>query len=145
MSLNKTLLKNGTLYLNNEFINQDILIEDGIIKIIAENIKDDEAQLIDCTNKLITPSFVDVHVHLRTPGFEYKEDLITGSKAALKGGYSHLCSMPNTSPCLDEYNIIKEHLQDINEKALCHVYPFSAMSYSLGGKELVEIEKIATL
>lgn len=145
MNLNKVILKNGTLYLNEKFIKQDILIEQGLIKAIEANLEDSEAKVIDCTNKLITPSFVDVHVHLRTPGFEYKEDLITGTKAALKGGYSHLCSMPNTFPCLDNYEVIKDHLEAINKQALCYVYPFSAMSYALAGQELVEVEKIASL
>lgn len=145
MNLNKILIKNGLVYLNKEFKQLDILIEDGLIKAIETNLNDEEAKVIDAQNKLVTPSFVDVHVHLRTPGFEYKEDLVTGSKAALKGGYSHLCSMPNTSPCLDNYEVLEQHLKDIKEKALCHVYPFSAMSLSLGGRELVDVEQIAKL
>lgn len=145
MNLNNILLKDATIYLNKEFIDKDILIEDGIIKAIEDNITTENAKIIDCSNKLVTPSFIDVHVHLRTPGFEYKEDLVSGSKAALKGGYSHLFSMPNTNPCLDDFDIIASHIKDIEAKSLVKVFPFSAISKKLAGKELVDIEKIAKL
>ena len=145
MSLkNSYLLKNGQVFLDNEFKRVDIFIKDGLIKDIGNNL-DVEAIVIDCTDKIITSSFIDVHVHFRTPGFSYKEDLVTGSKAAIAGGYSHVFEMPNTSPCLDDYETIQEHLKQIEKEALCYVYPFSAASINLAGKELVDVDKIAEL
>lgn len=141
---NSYLLKGGQVFLDNSFKQVDIFIKDGLIKDIDENLNE-EGIVIDCTNKIVTPSFIDTHVHFRTPGFSYKEDLVTGSKAALHGGYSHVFEMPNTSPCLDDYETIEEHLKQIEKETLCYVYPFSAASTNLAGKELVAVDKIAKL
>jgi len=143
MHLNKYCLKNGLVYYQGELQHLDILIEDN--KVVEIGKIDYDGDIIDCTNKLITPSFIDVHVHFRTPGFSYKEDLKTGTMAALKGGYSHVCEMPNTNPCLDDVTTINEHLKQIKDEALCYVYPFSAATTNLAGKELVDVEGIAKL
>lgn len=143
MNLNKYLLKNGLVYYEGELKYLDILIEDGIIKDISANLEYDIE--IDCTNKLITPSFTDVHVHLRTPGYTYKEDIESGTLAALRGGYSHICSMPNTNPCLDNETILTEHIDIINEKAHCTVIPFSAATIGLQGTTKVAIDSLSKL
>ncbi|MDF9866662.1 dihydroorotase [Bacilli bacterium PM5-3] len=143
MSLNKYCLKNGLVYYKNDFKKLDILIEDGYVIEIGDI--ECDCEIIDCSNKLITPSFIDVHVHFRTPGFSYKEDLKTGSIAALKGGYSHVCEMPNTKPCLDDYKTMVEHLNSIKNEAYCHIFPFSAASINLEGKEMVNIDNLSQL
>ena len=143
MNLNNYCLKNGLVYYEGRFQQLDIIIETGIVKEIGQFEYD--GTIIDCSNKLITSSFIDPHVHFRTPGFSYKEDLKTGSKAALKGGYSHVFEMPNTNPCLDDYKTIVDHLKEIKKEALCYVYPFSAASTNLAGLELVDVNEIATL
>lgn len=145
-SLNKYLIKNGLVFYEDNFQQLDLLIENGLItKIEKDLVQVDDAQIIDADEKIITPSFIDVHVHFRTPGFEYKEDLKTGSRAALKGGYSHVCTMPNTNPCLDNYDLIKSYLQQIKEESLIKIIPFSAASIGLQGQELVDVAKIAQL
>lgn len=142
--LSSCLIKNGLVYLNGEFIKQDILVKDGIVEQLGF-IEEEACHIIDARNKIITPSFIDVHVHFRTPGYTYKEDLVSGSKAALKGGYSHVCTMPNTKPCLDNYSLIKEYLKQIKAKSLVHIIPYSAASINLKGCELVDIAKISKL
>lgn len=143
MNLSNYILKNGTVYLNQEFVKKDIEIKDGIVVQIEDSLTGEN--IIDCQNKLITPSFIDGHVHFRTPGFEYKEDIKTGSMAALKGGYSHVCEMPNTNPTLDDVETIQAHLKQIEQEAYCYVIPFSGATTNLAGKEMVDIEKISLL
>lgn len=89
-------LKNGQVFINNEFKNIDILIDNGKIIKIDDNIN--EGKIIDCTNLLVTPAFMDSHVHFREPGFEAKETIYQGSRAAAKGGYTKVFLMPNVNP-----------------------------------------------
>ena len=85
----------------------DILMEDGKIAKIAEHIDDPEAETIDASGKVVCPGFIDLHVHLREPGFEYKETVETGSAAAAAGGFTAVCCMPNTNPVIDEVAIVR--------------------------------------
>ena len=109
------LLKNGTIidYKNSIFEQFDILIENDTIKTIAKNIKEKADTIIDCTGLYIMPGMIDIHCHLREPGFEYKETIETGSKSAVAGGFTTICPMPNTKPTPDSAII----LQEIVEKA----------------------------
>ena len=86
----KALLKNGRVVSPTKKIDEllDIYIEDGIIKEVGKNIKKDDVELFDLTGKTIVPGFIDMHVHLREPGFEYKETIETGSMAARRGGFT---------------------------------------------------------
>jgi len=142
-STSSYVVKKGKVYLGREFVTKDILVVDGIVKEIGDNLEADV--VIDASNKLVTPSFIDGHVHFRSPGFEHKEDIVTGSTAALKGGYSHIIEMANTNPILDNVEVIQSHLQDIKEQALMNVKPFSACTLRLLGKELVDVDAIAKL
>lgn len=89
-------LKNGNVLINNELVKKDVLIENGKIIKIDNNIS--EGQIYDCSNKVVTPSFIDPHVHMREPGFEAKETIKQGSLAAAKGGYTKVFLMPNVNP-----------------------------------------------
>ena len=93
------ILKNGLIIENNKLIKKDILISDGKILEIRDEINGDD--VIDCTNLLIMPGAVDVHVHLREPGYEYKETIKTGTLSAAKGGVTTIMPMPNLNPCPD--------------------------------------------
>lgn len=91
----------------------DIYIENGIITEIAENIDKDNVEVLDCNGKIVMPSFIDTHTHFRDPGLTHKEDIETGSRAALRGGYTGVCTMANTKPIVSD----KETLQYIRNKS----------------------------
>ncbi len=117
----------------------DILVVDGTIARLAERIDDRKAELIDATRMVAAPGFIDLHVHLREPGFEYKETIASGSAAAVAGGFTAVCCMPNTQPVNDSAAVtefIRSRAREIN---LCHVYPVGAVSKGLAGEELAEM------
>ena len=141
----RTLIKNGQVIDPSQKLNQkmDILIEDQQIKTIAESINADQAhQIIDAKNMIITPGFVDAHVHLREPGYTQKEDLVTGTRGALKGGVTSLVCMPNTNPVMDTLKSIENLKKSIEEKAFVKVYVSGAISKGLQGVEAAESKSI---
>jgi len=100
----KLLIKNGHLIDPANKINEkkDILVEDGKVKEVGNNLNDSEAKTIDATDKIVCPGFIDIHVHLREPGREDKETIHTASRAAAKGGITSVVAMPNTTPVADD-------------------------------------------
>ena len=135
------LLKDGKIY--DSFLKidsvQDILIKDGIIEKIGKNIeKKSNYSIVDCKNKIITNGFIDLHVHFREPGFEFKETISTGSAAAFLGGYTRVCTMPNTSPVVDTPELVK-HIIDLSEKTPVYIYPIGAITKGQEGFELSEV------
>ena len=85
--------------------NLDILIENGKVKDIGENVGEADS-VINAAGLTVFPGFIDLHCHLREPGQEYKEDIMSGTKAAAKGGYTAVCCMPNTSPVMDNASVV---------------------------------------
>ncbi len=137
----KTLIKNGTLVLRDGEKKADILIEDGKISKISANIKAD-CKVIDASGKHVLPGFIDMHVHLREPGFEGKEDIESGSKAAVAGGFTQVCCMPNTNPVCDNavvVSYIKYRQQQVN---LCKINPIGAITRGQEGKAMSDIGKM---
>ena len=137
----KTLIKNGTLVLRDGEKKADILIEDGKISKISANIKAD-CKVIDAAGKHVLPGFIDMHVHLREPGFEGKEDIESGSKAAVAGGVTQVCCMPNTNPVCDNavvVSYIKYRQQQVN---LCKINPIGAITRGQEGKAMSDIGKM---
>ena len=140
--MEKILIKNGRVVDPANYIDgkKDILIEDGKIKKVADFIVEDEdTNVIDADEKVVMPGFIDLHVHLREPGFEYKETIETGSKAAARGGVTSICPMPNTKPVIDS----PESVKDLLKRAECspvHILPISACTIGREGKELADIE-----
>ncbi len=122
------LLKNGLILEKNDLIKKDILIEGKIIKKIQSNIDHDNHQVIDCKNHFVSPGFIDIHVHLREPGYEDKETISTGTKAAAKGGYTLVCAMPNTNPIPDCEKTVDYVLDLIEKKALIKVLPYASIT-----------------
>lgn len=138
------LLKNGTVidYKNNIFELYDILIEDTTIKKIAKNIEEKADTIIDCTGLYIMPGMIDMHCHLREPGFEYKETIETGSKSAVAGGFTTICPMPNTKPTPDSAIILQEIIEKANKEGVCHILPYASVSKGEQGEELVDFEAL---
>lgn len=122
----------------------DLLIEDGVIvKVIPEGSKEgrtDAAHVIDADGKYVMPGFLDLHVHLREPGFEDKETVATGTQAAAHGGFTGICPMPNTKPATDSPERIRWLLEKAGEVSPVHVYPVGAVTLGQDGKELTDIE-----
>ena len=116
-----------------------ILIADGKIARLAERIEDKDAEVLDATGLVAAPGFIDAHVHLREPGFEYKETLASGTAAAVAGGFTAVCSMPNTAPVNDNAAVTEFIRARAAEAALARVYPVGAVSKGLMGEELAEM------
>lgn len=135
------LLKNGRIYDPFLSINEknDLLISDGFIEEIKKDIKiKKDFDVIDCDGKIITNGFVDIHAHFREPGFEFKETLETGSIAAIHGGYTRVCTMPNTNPVIDTPELVK-FIVDSSQELPIYIHPIGAITKGQKGLELAEI------
>ncbi|MBP5532386.1 MAG: dihydroorotase [Lachnospiraceae bacterium] len=142
----KTLLSNAKVFTHGSFLKTNVLIEDGVVFSLSDSISclaaDPSVSVIDYSGKYIFPGFVDVHVHFREPGFLYKEDIASGSKAAAKGGYTHVFTMPNLNPVPDSIENMNEELKAIHEKACVKVYPYASITKGEKGEELVDFEEM---
>lgn len=117
----------------------DILIEDKYISKVGQNITQDADQIIDATNCYVMPGFIDLHVHLREPGFEYKETIETGALAAAHGGFTSICPMPNTNPVIDSANMVAYLADKSKNEAVVNILPVGAVTIGQVGKELADI------
>lgn len=135
------LLKNATLLLNNIEETRDVYIKDGKIAEVGQNLNAD-TDIIDCTGLLLTPGLVDVHVHLREPGFEHKETIKSGTHAAARGGFTTICPMPNTNPIIDTPEILRNLNNKIKEDAVIKVLPYVSITTGLKGEELVDFQAL---
>lgn len=140
----KILLKNGTLidYKTNTNEKLDILIENDKIKEIAKDITDSSDKIIDCTNLNIIPGMIDMHCHLREPGFEYKETIETGARSAVCGGFTTICPMPNTKPTPDSAIVLHKIIDEAKRVDLCNILPYASVSKGEKGEELVNFEEM---
>ncbi len=140
----KTLIKNGRVYdSKNELDGKyDILIEGNKIFEINKEIKNQGYEVIDAGRKIIIPALIDIHTHLREPGFEEKETVKTGCEAAAAGGFSAVAAMPNTRPIADNPAVV-EHLKLKSEKAAVRVYPIGSITQDSKGEVLSEIGTLA--
>tara|TARA_B100000579_G_scaffold52393_1_gene36489 strand:+ start:155 stop:1453 length:1299 start_codon:yes stop_codon:yes gene_type:complete len=138
------LLKDGHVYDPYIGINKkiDVLIKNNNIIEIKKNIVPKPSyELIDCKNCIITNGFIDLHAHFREPGFEFKENLITGSNSAIYGGYTRVCVMPNTNPVIDTPELVK-YLKDKSNSLPIFIYPIGSITKGQKGDELSEIGKM---
>jgi dihydroorotase len=120
----------------------DILIEKGKISRIEKNIKGEGYKIIEAKDKFVLPGLVDMHAHLRQPGREDEETLLTGSQAAIKGGFTTVCCMPNTAPAIDNQGVV-EYIYAENKKiGLINIYSIAAITKNREGKELTEIGEL---
>tara|TARA_B110000046_G_scaffold41265_1_gene45701 strand:- start:1302 stop:2594 length:1293 start_codon:yes stop_codon:yes gene_type:complete len=134
------LLKNGTIIdpFNKQIYLGDLLIKDGRIAQVGEVVVTEDIKEIDCKNKIITHGFCDLHVHFREPGREDKETLETGSLAAMSGGFTRVCVMPNTNPPLDSPESINFIVQK-SESCPIHIHPIGAVTKMQKGNDLTEM------
>ena len=121
---------------------RDILIEDGVIAQVAENIVTDNAEIIDARGNIVTPGLIDIHTHLRDPGQEYKEDIISGSRAAAAGGVTSLACMPNTNPVNDNLPVTQYIINKAQQAGYANVFPIGAVSYGMKGETLSEMGEL---
>ena len=120
----------------------DVLIEGGKIKQVAKNIKAAGAQIIDGSGLLCAPGFIDTHVHLREPGYEGKETILSGTQSAAKGGFTTVCMMPNTNPAMDSAEHVKLANKIIKEDALVNVRIIGALTKERKGKKLTDFAEL---
>ncbi len=120
----------------------DLLIKDGLVEAAEKNLKSPEgAEIIEADNLIVMPGLIDMHVHLRDPGQEYKEDVLSGARAAAAGGFTAVAAMANTDPVADEPPTIR-YVADKSAGAAARVYPIGALSKGLQGAELAELGRM---
>ena len=117
----------------------DVLVEGDRIAQVGPDLPDGDAEVIDLSGRYLVPGLVDMHVHLREPGYEHKEDIESGTRAAAKGGFTGVCSMPNTDPVTDDGTVIRYILSRAAEAGHARVYPAGAMTKGLKGEIIAEM------
>ena len=138
------LLKNAMLFQDGQFRPADLSIAEGRIVSIARHLAGlPGACAVDLHNAAVFPGFVDVHVHLREPGFSYKETIRTGSLSAARGGYTHVCPMPNLDPVPDCLAALAPQLALIARDAAVHVHPYGAITRGERGEALSDMAELA--
>ncbi len=120
----------------------DILVEDGKIAAIGKSLDAKAAQVIDASGKVVTPGLVDIHVHLRDPGLEYKEDIASGTLSAVTGGFTSVACMPNTQPVNDNHTITSYILNKAAKEGHCRVFPIASISKGLEGESMTEMGEL---
>lgn len=138
------LIKNGYIIENNKLVKKDVLVLDNIISKIEENINLN-CEMLDATGCLVMEGAVDVHVHLREPGFENKETVRTGTLSSAKGGVTTVMAMPNLVPCPDNLVNLKKELDIIKKDACVNVYPYGAVSVNENGEKISDIDSFSDL
>jgi len=139
----KLVIKGAQVYTQSCLTKADVLVHDGLIVDISPAVDYSDAVVCDFDNCVVLPGLIDVHVHLREPGFSYKETIATGTRAAAAGGYTHVCSMPNLSPAPDGVSTLKEQLDIIGRDACVHVIPYGTITQNRAGKQLAPMEDTA--
>lgn len=142
----KHLIKNASVFFDGEFIRKDILIEDGIIADIKSYIPHvSGVSIFDMNNCFVFPGLIDVHVHLREPGYFYKETILSGSKAAAHGGFTTVCAMPNLNPVPDSLDHLDAELEIIENDAVVRVLPYASITVGEKQQEHSDMETLAWL
>ena len=140
----KTLLKNAMIFTNGKFTKSDLEITNDIITNISSDIESKDFDAVyDLNNMYLLPGLIDVHTHLREPGFIYKETILTGSMAGAKGGYTSICAMPNLNPTPDSLENLKPELEAIKKDAKIHVYPYGTITIGEKGDQLANLKELA--
>ncbi len=136
--MSKLVIKNGRVIDPAQNIDTvaDVAIENGTVREVAANIDATGAEIFDASGLVVTPGFVDIHVHLREPGFEHSETIESGSRAAAAGGFTSICCMPNTQPVNDSATVTSYIVDRARRHAVVNVYPIGAITKDSAGEEL---------
>ncbi len=136
------ILKNGTVYVDGKLVKTDLAIVAGKVSFSTPT-SSCHFSVIDCSNKFIFPGFIDAHVHLREPGFSYKETIKSGTMAGASAGYSALFSMPNLKPVPDSVENLKVQTDIIEKDAVISVYPYASITIGQKGEMLSDIDTLS--
>ncbi len=140
----KILLNQMTVFRKESADQMSVLIEDGRIVSLSKEVPAlSGAQVIELKNGYLFPGFVDVHVHLREPGFSYKETIATGTRAGARGGFTAVCPMPNLKPVPDSLEHLQPQLEAIRRDAVIHTHPYGAITVGEKGERLAALEELA--
>ncbi|MEO0156092.1 MAG: amidohydrolase family protein, partial [candidate division WOR-3 bacterium] len=136
--MNSLLIKNGRVIDPKSKFDRitDILIEGNKIQKIERNLKIDADKIIDASGMIISPGFIDLHCHLRDPGRPDEETIESGSRAAIAGGFTTICCMPNTEPPIDNEGIVNYIIKEAERVNLCRVFPIGTITKKREGKEI---------
>jgi dihydroorotase len=138
----RLLIRNGRVVDPSQGLDQgmDLLLENGVVAAIGERLdQSSETEVFDATGKVVAPGFIDLHAHLREPGFEYKETIASGCRAAVAGGFTTVCCMADSEPVNDDPSVTEFILKRAEQVGLARVYPVGALSVGLKGEEMAEI------
>jgi dihydroorotase len=121
----------------------DVLVENGIVKELGTGlVAPDGVDTIDAAGKYVVPGLIDMHVHLRDPGLEYKEDIVSGTRAAAAGGFTSVCCMPNTRPVIDNKAIASYIISKARAEGFANVFPVGSITYGLNGERMSEMGEL---
>lgn len=140
----KMLIKNGRVLDPASSTDEikDILVEDGIIRQVGELIDEEADSVIDASGYYVMPGLIDLHVHFREPGFEHKETIRTGARAAARGGFTTVCPMPNTKPVIDSVEMVHYVIEKAKEVTDINVLPIAAITAGQDGEYITDFEKL---
>lgn len=139
------LIKNGRVIDPSQKIDDtlDVLVENGLVKEIGKGLAAPTGvETIDAAGTYVVPGLIDMHVHLRDPGLEYKEDIISGTKAAVAGGFTSVCCMPNTKPVIDNKTVASYIINKAKAEGFCNVFPVGSITYGLSGERMAEMGEL---
>jgi dihydroorotase len=139
--MSSLLIRNGTIIDPSQLLEarRDLLIRDGRVAAIDESTDIEGVEIFDATDLIVAPGFIDLHVHLREPGFEYKETIESGARAAVAGGFTSVCCMPNTNPVNDNSSVTSFIIEQSRAARLANVFPIGAITAGSKGEHLAEI------
>lgn len=139
------LIKGGRVIDPSQKIDEvlDLLIVGGLVKELGKGLAAPAGcELLDATGKYVVPGLIDMHVHLRDPGLEYKEDIGSGTRAAAAGGFTSICCMPNTKPVIDNKAIASYIISKAKSEGFCNVFPVGTITYGMNGERMSEMGEL---
>src|SRR5512145_2664694 len=121
----------------------DVLVENGLIKQVGKGLSAPAGTAtVDAAGCYVTPGLIDMHVHLRDPGLEYKEDIVSGTRAAVAGGFTSVCCMPNTKPVIDNKAVASYIINKAKSEGFCNVFPVGTITQGSKGESLAEMGEL---